>query len=829
MPNTMVSSYAVPSEIHLGHGGGLSDSVTRAKRVQEQVALRLAEKTSSTMPRMNGSAQVTSSEYGGSSTMRYSTYTPGFSSKSQMYTSSRAVAAPRGSQYGNGTMRGGGGFSSRSAVDFGQRQKVSMGGSGMMQQGGYQTRQTVMRSMSRAGGGGGGGGRGPDLDTMSMRSLQLRSLPPQVAAVNNWRDDSEGSLVSDRDATVNRHSMYSTVTDGGFYGAGGGAAVRQVGGSVSTMRRSLSGTLSRAAGGEMIVAQEELPPQQSYKGPAYRTISRINQRRTQTSSAMAGGGGMYQAGSMMGGGGGVYQSSSGGQMLVNSIPRAMSVKSLHSVGRGMDVFDGEMDMMGMNEGFTNLTMPTAISYLSQPDPEMQVLGSAFIQHECYHNNDAKNQVRLMKGIPALVKLFNSENQEVQRYTTGAMRNIIYENMDNKTGLIEAGGVPQLIQALKEPDDELRKNVTGILWNLSSKDSLKEKLARDTLADLTEHILIPLSSDSVTQSASETEIFLNTTGCLRNLSSVNSRTRQQMRETTGLVDALVEYIQNSLENGKAEEKGMENAVCVLRNLSYQLYGELPPSTMARLEGPSRGQGAGGKGDAIGCFTPQSKKAKERQNQDLSTFTEVIKDPQGQQLLWHPQVVGLYNRVLQRCEINTTTREAGAGALQNITAGEKRWASVLSKVALEQERMLPVVLDLLRTNNDPELRSLTGFMKNLSRHAKNKNDMATKVVNNLISKLPTDGHQKTPSSDVVVNICGVLNNLVTCSIVAARDITFFDGLQKLVAIKNSFDSNPDEQKAAKAASTVLSNMFQYKKLHSDYKQKGFTKHDFTDSSF
>ncbi|MBN3305605.1 PKP3 protein, partial [Amia calva] len=541
-------------------------------------------------------------------------------------------------------------------------------------------------------------------------------------------------------------------------------------------------------------------------------------------------------------------------MLVNSIPRAMSVKSLHSVGRGMDVFDGEMDMMGMNEGFTNLTMPTAISYLSQPDPEMQVLGSAFIQHECYHNNDAKNQVRLMKGIPALVKLFNSENQEVQRYTTGAMRNIIYENMDNKTGLIEAGGVPQLIQALKEPDDELRKNVTvkqtqththecrqtetnadtdththththnlhtyadtsRILWNLSSKDSLKEKLARDTLADLTEHILIPLSSDSVTQSASETEIFLNTTGCLRNLSSVNSRTRQQMRETTGLVDALVEYIQNSLENGKAEEKGMENAVCVLRNLSYQLYGELPPSTMARLEGPSRGQGAGGKGDAIGCFTPQSKKAKERQNQDLSTFTEVIKDPQGQQLLWHPQVVGLYNRVLQRCEINTTTREAGAGALQNITAGEKRWASVLSKVALEQERMLPVVLDLLRTNNDPELRSLTGFMKNLSRHAKNKNDMATKVVNNLISKLPTDGHQKTPSSDVVVNICGVLNNLVTCSIVAARDITFFDGLQKLVAIKNSFDSNPDKQKAAKAASTVLSNMFQYKKLHSDYKQ-------------
>lgn len=52
---------------------------------------------------------------------------------------------------------------------------------------------------------------------------------------------------------------------------------------------------------------------------------------------------------------------------------------------------------------------------------------------------------------------------------------------------------------------------------------------------------------------------------------------------------------------------------------------------------------------------------------------------------------------------------------------QWASVLSRVALEQERMLPVILDLLRTNNDLELRSLTGFLRNMSRHAKDKNDM------------------------------------------------------------------------------------------------------------
>uniref|UniRef100_A0A673Z562 Plakophilin 3a n=1 Tax=Salmo trutta TaxID=8032 RepID=A0A673Z562_SALTR len=504
-----------------------------------------------------------------------------------------------------------------------------------------------------------------------------------------------------------------------------------------------------------------------------------------------------------------------------TLPRTMSIKSMHSVGKGMDIYDGQMDMtgsMGNLSRINNMDMATAVRYLSETDAELQVLGAAFIQHECYNDTEAKKEVHRCNGIPELVRLFNSENQEVARYATGATRNLIYENMDNKVALIEGGGIPQLIEALKVNDDELRKNITGILWNLSSKDNLKEKLAKETLGELTERILIPLSGSGdyevIQQSPSEVDIFYNTTGCLRNLSSVNEKTRRQMRETNGLVDALVGYIQASLQDGKVEEKGVENAVCVMRNLSYQLYSEIPPSAMLRLEGPTRGQDTS-RSEAIGCFTPQSKKVK-NMNQDLVTFTEVARVPKGLEWLWHPQVVGLYNRVLQGCEFNFTTREAAAGALQNITAGDKRWAGVLSRVALEQERMLPVMLDKLRTNNDLELRSLTGFLRNLSRHAKDKNAMATKTVNNLVDKLPVDGQQKEPSSDVVVNICGALNNMVTCSAVAARDITFFDGLQKLVAIKNSNDSSPGKLKAAKAAATVLCNMFQYKKLHKDYKQ-------------
>lgn len=41
--------------------------------------------------------------------------------------------------------------------------------------------------------------------------------------------------------------------------------------------------------------------------------------------------------------------------------------------------------------------------------------------------------------------------------------------------------------------------------------------------------------------------------LRNLSSVNEKTRQHMRETDGLVNSLVHYVKASLEDNKAEDK------------------------------------------------------------------------------------------------------------------------------------------------------------------------------------------------------------------------------------------------------------------------------------
>lgn len=44
-----------------------------------------------------------------------------------------------------------------------------------------------------------------------------------------------------------------------------------------------------------------------------------------------------------------------------------------------------------------------------------------------------------------------------------------------------------------------------------------------------------------------------------------------------------------------------------------------------------------------------------------------------------------------------------------------------VIIEKERLLPVLLDRLDTNNDMELRPLSGLLRNLARHSVDKQHM------------------------------------------------------------------------------------------------------------
>ncbi|XP_036151579.1 plakophilin-3 [Myotis myotis] len=785
-PEAGVCSLALPSDLQLDRRGaeGPEAERLRAARVQEQVRARLLQLGQ--QPRHNGTTEpdgVTRAARG-ASRGQYHTLQAGFSSRSQGLSGDststfRPIAKPA---YSPAT------WSSRSAVDLSCSRRLSSahnGGSafGAVGYGGALPAAPMPPRPMSYHERGGGGGR-VDYDTLSLRSLRLGpgGLDDHCSVLSEQLEPAA--------AAAYRAFAYE----------------RQASASASAS--------SGRAGGLDWPEAADGPPSRTIRAPAMRTLQRFQSSHRSR----------VGAGAVPG--------------VLEPVARAPSVRSLSlSLGdaghlpdvRGLDSYGGQRALQRLSSGFDDIDLPSAVKYLMASDPNLQVLGAAYIQHKCYSDAAAKKQARSLQAVPRLVKLFNHANQEVQRHATGAMRNLIYDNADNKLALVEENGIFELLRTLREQDDELRKNVTGILWNLSSSDHLKDRLARDTLEQLTDLVLSPLSGAGgpplIQQNASEAEIFYNATGFLRNLSSASQATRQKMRECHGLVDALVTYINQALDVGKCEDKSVENAVCVLRNLSYRLYDEMPPSALQRLEGRGRRDMAGAPpSEVVGCFTPQSRRLRELPiTADALTFAEVSKDPKGLEWLWSPQIVGLYNRLLQRCELNRHTTEAAAGALQNITAGDRRWAGVLSRLALEQERILNPLLDRVRTADHHQLRSLTGLIRNLSRNARNKDEMSTKVVSHLIEKLPGSVGEKCPPADVLVNIIAVLNNLVVASPIAARDLLYFDGLRKLVFIKKKRDS-PDSEKSSRAASSLLANLWQYNKLHRDFRAKGYRKEDF-----
>ncbi|NXS61495.1 PKP3 protein, partial [Brachypteracias leptosomus] len=796
-PEAGVCSLALPSDQQLdGRGREAAEAQRlRSARVQEQVRIRMMLRGQAPA-RPDGPDPIDGSrgaQYGTAVRSSFSSRSQsnGFDPKASLY---QPLA-----KKDLGTLKGSS-WSSRSAVDLTPHKRMATtttinGGLPKARGYGYAASQATNTSPRPSSFHERSARCRQNFDTLSLRSLRLAEQP-----------DDRYSVISEQLDPVGHRSLYKSQGNGGFARS-------------YTFERQMSA--GPKAGCEWLEGAE-MPPSRTIRAPAMRTLQRFqSNNRSRLSTGSFAGVPVGPGSSYLG--------------LVEHSSRAPSVRSLAESGhhlqdqRAVEMYNGHSTLLShQSGGFDDIDLPSAVKYLIASDPNLQVLGAAYLQHKCYSDSNAKKQARSLQAMPKLVKLFNSPNQEVQRHATGAMRNLIYDNAENKLALVEENGIYELMRTLREPDDELRKNVTGILWNLSSSDHLKDRLARDTLEQLTDLVLVPLSglggSGVIQQNPSEAEIFYNSTGFLRNLSSASQQTRQKMRECHGLVDSMIHYVNSSLEVGKSEDKSVENAVCVLRNLSYRLYDEMPPSSLQRLEGHRRNTSSTVTGDLVGCFSPQSKKAREHYlNADIVTFTEVSKDPKGMEWLWNPQIVGIYNRLLQRCELNKHTTEAASGALQNITAGDRRWAGVLSRLALEQERILNPVLDRVRTADHHQLRSLTGLIRNLSRHARNKDEMSTKVVSHLIEKLPGGVGDKAPPADVIVNIIAVLNNLVVESPMAARDIVYFDGLRKLFYIKQRRDSS-DNEKSSRAAASLLGNMWQYTKLHRDFKVKGYRKEDF-----
>ncbi|XP_063256157.1 catenin delta-2 isoform X9 [Prinia subflava] len=483
-------------------------------------------------------------------------------------------------------------------------------------------------------------------------------------------------------------------------------------------------------------------------------------------------------------------------------------------------------------GWRDPELPEVIQMLQHQFPSVQSNAAAYLQHLCFGDNKIKAEIRRQGGIQLLVDLLDHRMTEVHRSACGALRNLVYgkANDDNKIALKNCGGIPALVRLLRKTTDlEIRELVTGVLWNLSSCDALKMPIIQDALAVLTNAVIIPhsgwenspLQDDHKIQLHSS-QVLRNATGCLRNVSSAGEEARRRMRECDGLTDALLYVIQSALGSSEIDSKTVENCVCILRNLSYRLAAETSQGQQMgtdELDGLLCGDANGKDAESSGCWGKKKKKKKSQDQWDgVGPLPDCAEPPKGIQMLWHPSIVKPYLTLLSECS-NPDTLEGAAGALQNLAAGSWKW-SVYIRAAVRKEKGLPILVELLRIDNDRVVCAVATALRNMALDVRNKELIGKYAMRDLVHRLPgannsNSSASKAMSDDTVTAICCTLHEVITKNMENAKALRDAGGIEKLVGISKS-KGDKHSPKVVKAASQVLSSMWQYRDLRSLYKK-------------
>uniref|UniRef100_A0AAY4BLZ9 ARVCF delta catenin family member a n=1 Tax=Denticeps clupeoides TaxID=299321 RepID=A0AAY4BLZ9_9TELE len=448
-----------------------------------------------------------------------------------------------------------------------------------------------------------------------------------------------------------------------------------------------------------------------------------------------------------------------------------------------------------------------ICMLSHPMDPVKSNAAAYLQHLCYENDHVKEEVRQLRGIPVLVGLLEHPKAEVHRKVCGALRNISYgRDHLNKVAIRNCDGIPALIRLLKRSRDvEVRELVTGTLWNLSSHEPLKMTVINHGLQMLTDEVIIPHSGWSAEQSDPSkprdvdwTTVFKNTSGCLRNVSSDGAEARQRLRETEGLLEALIHTLQTAVARRDLNNKCVENCICILRNLSYHIHKEVPSTERVKN---------------------QPATADEWFSQcDFQDPSRLV--PAGLEVLYQPEVVRLYLSLLKLSQ-NQNTLEAAAGALQNLSAGHWAWSSYI-RMSVRKEKGLPMLVELLQSDADNVIRAVAIALRNLAIDRRNKDLIGSYAMRDLVGSLPC-GQQhpaRNLEGETVIAMLNTIHEIITDNVENARFLLQGEGIQKLVALNKTSQS----VRETKAASHILQTVWAYKDLRNMLTKAGWNKSHF-----
>ncbi|XP_077581959.1 plakophilin-1 [Stigmatopora nigra] len=470
----------------------------------------------------------------------------------------------------------------------------------------------------------------------------------------------------------------------------------------------------------------------------------------------------------------------------------------------------------------DITMKEALEFLSNEDVKFQHCGASYILRNTFNDDKARDEVRRCNGIAPLVALLKSPNASLGQTASAALRNLSFKNKDNKEEIQRCGGVPTTVALLRESDSpEIHKQLTGLLWNLSSADSLKTDLVKNSLPVLMERIILPYVSNPERGNANrpDHEAFFHATGCLRNLSSAKQVHRQTMRKCQGLVDSLVTYLQECVDNGRVDDKCVENCACILHNLTFDLEAESPAlfNRITALVKPVVSTDSQSDAGPIGCFSPPGKSPDNKRRFDFP----VVEDPNpaGAGWLIHSKTLQNYLALLVSSH-REETQEACCGALQNLTAQEGTVSNVMSQTIAQKLDGLQVITPLLKSDKVTLQRNAVALMRNFSKNPNLQGILAGKVLPELVGMVSKGTGACNESDDTLAMACQTANFLVAKEPESAKRL--LNGA--LINSLKELSQNRYFPKSSKSASVFLYHLWSDKEIQSLLKKQGMTKSEF-----
>ncbi|EDO49843.1 predicted protein, partial [Nematostella vectensis] len=464
-------------------------------------------------------------------------------------------------------------------------------------------------------------------------------------------------------------------------------------------------------------------------------------------------------------------------------------------------------------------IPDLLDYMQSGNVDKMIHAGFYLQHLCYNDDDVKNKVRILGGIPIVVRCLSHQNDQVRFAAACVLRNLSSgtKSDQNKLEIADCDGIEKLIEMLQRSDKPESCELGFVL------QTLRLRILRLCLHMLVIIIIKTYSGwdrnvaqrDPPKMDGQWSELLRHATRIVRNLSSAGLQAREDMRNEEYLIDCLVWIIRTSVKNKNWNDECVENCVCTMRNLSYRLESELDRDIHTDDE-VQLDKAVVKEQQSQGCFAgcgggKSKKKKKNAKNSDMSPMTNKVKSCTqkilvkerrrfiisfgntlqffGAALLYQGTTVRQYFILLKNAK-NNETLEGSAGALHNLTACSWKWA-IKIRGDTRREQVIPNVISLLRIDYDPTIRASAILLRNLSVDRENKRIIGEKGTGPLVNRLPT-GEPREPrviNDATIVSIMCALYQLGQKSEKNAKILRKTTGIRRMVRIAKSQERYDD----------------------------------------